>query len=200
MIVTVNSLKKENFMKQVLMLPFIAFNLTLASYAQAFTLKTNGGDVKFVAVGKPGFLKIKGTSNGSYAKGNLQLSSDSLAGDFEFDLNVLDTGIGLRNEHMKEKYLEVKKFPSAKLSLKPLSLTKKDIANKIEKEFAGTLSLHGVEKPITGKFTYAPQEKLAVARFTINVSDYKIDVPKYLGVTVSETVDIEVNSKFEVID
>lgn len=187
-------------MKHILALPLTALYLTIASTAHALTFKTNGGDVKFVAVGKPGFLKIKGTSNGSYAKGNLNLSADSLTGEFEFDLNILDTGIDLRNEHMKEKYLEVKKFPSAKLSLKPLALKRTDLDSKIEKEFSGTLSLHGVENPVTGKFTYNPKGKLAVAQFTINVSDYKIDVPKYLGVTVSETVDVEVNSKFELID
>lgn len=151
-----------------------------------------GGDVKFTAVGKPGFLKIRGESKGEFPKGKLNFKDNAMSGDFLFDLEKLDTGIDLRNEHMKDKYLEVKKFPRAKLTLKGIPIKESELKGNIETSFKGVLSLHGEVKDIEGKFKYTAAEKKSVANFTIKVSDFKIDVPKYMGITVSETVDVEV--------
>src|SRR3989338_6695806 len=68
-------------------------------------LKTSeAGDVRFLAVGKPSMLKIHG--KGKILAADFQLEKESLKGSAEVDLNSIDTGIALRNQHMKEKYLE----------------------------------------------------------------------------------------------
>ena len=59
------------------------------------------------------------------------------------------TGIGpveLRTTHMREKYLEVEKFPEAKLVIKDL-----DIKSGAKVPFKGNLTLHGVTKELTGE-------------------------------------------------
>ncbi len=151
-----------------------------------------GGDVKFTAIGKPGFLKIRGESKDKFPKGKLSFKGNSMSGEFTFEIKNLDTGIDLRNEHMKDKYLEASKFPEAKLILKELPIKETDLKNNISLPFKGSLILHGESKDVEGKFVYTGSEKKSVSNFTIKVSDFKIDVPKYMGITVSETVDVEV--------
>jgi len=158
----------------------------------AVELSATAGEVKFTAIGKPGFLKIRGESKGSAPVGNLKIKDDKANGEFEFDLKNLDTGIELRNEHMKNKYLEVEKFPKAKLVLESLSINEKNLSSNMDKDFSGKLTLHGVTKSINGKFQYEAKAKKVKASFSLAVSDFKIDVPKHLGVTVSETVEVEV--------
>ena len=107
-------------MKNIFKLITMFFLMTTVCFANAFVVKK--GDVKFTAVGKPGFLKIRGESKGQFPKGSIKIEKDSVTGEFDFDLKNLDTGIELRNTHMKDKYLEVAKFPSAKLVLKDFPL------------------------------------------------------------------------------
>lgn len=165
--------------------------------SHAMVMKAKTGEIKFIAVGKPGFLKIKGESKGVAPQGSLKLESNLSNGEFVFDLNSLNTGIDLRDEHMKDKYLEVKKFPQAKLILKDFKVTTEELNSDFEKSFSGSLILHGETKNIDGKIKFIAKDKSTVSKFTIKVSDFKIDVPQHLGITVSETVDIEVHITFE---
>lgn len=150
------------------------------------------GSVNFLAVGKPSMLKIHGKAPGP--KSNLQFENGKLKGVAEFALDSLDTGIALRNQHMKEKYLKTKEFPLAILTLMdtdvgaefPQTLTVEG-----EKPFQGKLKLHGVEKDVSGKFT--GKEGKISASFQVKISDFGIEVPSYLGVTVTDTVDITVD-------
>lgn len=150
-----------------------------------------GGGVKFTAVGKPGFIKINGESKGKAPTGQIELADGKATGEFDFDLKHLDTGIELRNEHMKTKYLEVEKFPTAKLRIHPLQLTEKDLKSDFKRDFVGTLTLHGVSKEINGAFDYTAKDKSVRAEFRILVSDFKIDIPTFKIVKVSESVDLK---------
>jgi polyisoprenoid-binding protein YceI len=168
----------------------------MANLAFATALTSVGGDVKFTAVGKPGFLKIRGESKSQFPIGSLKFDKDSAAGEFEFDLQGLETGIDLRNEHMKDKYLEVAKFPKSKLTFKLPGIKESDLSSDLKRNFVGILNLHGVTKEVSGEVLYSAATKSAVTKFTIKVSDFGIDIPKYMGITVSETVDLDVSVKF----
>lgn len=171
---------------------FLIFNLItlfLTTLSLANTLKSSSGEVKFTAIGKPGFLKINGQSNGKYPTGTANFNNGKADGEFEFTLKEFNTGINLRDEHMKNKYLEIGKFPTAKLAFKDISI--KDSNSDYDGTFNGNLTLHGVTKPVSGKVKYTGKDKKIVANFSVKVSDFQIPVPKYLGVTVSESVDIE---------
>lgn len=174
-----------------MLLIFLILNPAFA-FAAVTKLTTHGGSVETLAVGKPSFIKIRG--KGEPPKGQLQVDGKKATGTFEFQVASLDTGIDLRNEHMREKYLQVKEYPTAKLEIKNLELKEEFSAAKPkvgDTPFEGELTLHGVTKPITGTFSVGDRRDVTAA-FKIKLSDYKIDVPKYLGVTVADEVTVDV--------
>lgn len=155
------------------------------------------GSVEFLAVGKPAMIKILGKGPG--AKGDLEVTESALGGKLTFDLTTLDTGMKLRNEHTKDKYLEVGKFPEAQLTLDPITIAEVSGSGDFTKEkvpFSGKLKLHGEEKPVSGTATIARKAKeLSVkAEFGLKTGDFKIDTPKYMGITVAD--DVKVNTDF----
>lgn len=164
--------------------------------AQAVQIKASAtqGDVQFEAVGKPSMLKIKGKGEGAVTA--LKLDQNKLNGEIEFKLETLNSGIGLRDEHMKEKYLHVPAFPKAVLSFKDFTLPATWSLAKptlTETPFTATLKLHGVEKPVQGTFVIENEKLKSQAHFEIKLSDFGIDIPNYLGVKVADVVKIEVN-------
>lgn len=155
------------------------------------TNTAGSGSVEFLAVGKPSALKIHGTASGPEAK--LSLDGTKLLGAVDFQMEKLDTGISLRTEHMKNKYLEVQQYPKSTLTLLDAPVDAdfaKTLSNKGEKDFRGKLSLHGKEKEVNGKYT--AENGVVKAKFPITLSDFAIDVPKYLGITVADNVDVSV--------
>ena len=151
------------------------------------------GSLEFSAIGKPSALKIVGKSGAP--KGTLLLTQNNLEGALLLDLNGLDTGIELRNHHMKEKYLQTQTYPQARLKLQsvgfPLEKMMSDYA-AAEVPFSGSLLLHGVEKPVTGKGTFkrAGDTLTGSAVFQIKLSDFAIGVPSFMGVTVADVVNV----------
>ena len=117
-------------------------------------------------------------------------------GSLAVDLRTLDTGIGLRNEHLRENYLEVNKgpgFDTATLSKIDLIGLTPD-APEGKGTFAGSLTLHGVTKPVTGPVDVRQTGAgLGVkASFPVNLTDYSISKPRYLGIGVKDIVQVEV--------
>lgn len=183
-------------MKKIIF-PLFVLTLSTLTLQAVTTLTTTSGEVKFTAIGKPGFLKIKGESKETFPSGSIKIENGNATGNFEFDLKSLDTGINLRNEHMKDKYLQVGQYPTAQLSIKNFPIDEKDLITNFKKDFKGVLTLHNVTKDINGNIEFTGSSKKAIAHFTIKVSDFKIDVPQYMGVTVSETVDIDTILQFK---
>jgi polyisoprenoid-binding protein YceI len=149
------------------------------------------GSVNFLAVGKPSALKIHGKATGPEAK--LELSDTRLTGAAEFDMNSLTTGIDLRDRHMKEKYLQVKEHPKARLTLTDAPVDPAfaaTLSNSSERPFKAKLQLHGQEREVEG--TYTAKDGLVQAKFQIKLTDYGIEIPSYLGITVAESVDVNV--------
>lgn len=152
-------------------------------------LGVESGKVEFLAIGKPSFLKVKGT--GTAPKGSLTIEGDKASGEFTFDLSTLDTGIALRNEHMKDKYLEVGKHPTATIRFKDAS-AKEGSKQTIPAE----MELHGVKKPVTLEATLKPEgdKKVATASFKFKLTDYQIEIPTHLGITIADEVSVTIES------
>ena len=152
------------------------------------------GEVLFDAVGRPSALKIHG--KGIAPRGQIVIEDGLASGDLVFDLETLDTGIKLRNEHMKQKYLETSKFSQAKLTLTKLSVPAALKADsKIDAApFEGVLSLHGVQKPVKGmaKLARASNQLSIDANFGLKIVDYGINSPTFAGITMAEDVQITV--------
>jgi polyisoprenoid-binding protein YceI len=120
----------------------------------------------------------------------------ALEGSVSVDLRSLDTGIALRNEHLREKYLEVDKgagYDQAVLSDVVLQgLNPGAAAGK--GSFTGLLTLHGVKKAVNGpvEVRQAGTGWRVRASFPVNLPDYNIEKPRYLGVGVRDTVQVSV--------
>jgi polyisoprenoid-binding protein YceI len=120
----------------------------------------------------------------------------ALEGNLAVDLRTVDTGIDLRNEHLREKYLEVEKgagYDQAVLSDVALQGLKTD-APAGKGSFTASLMLHGVRKTVTGpvEIRQAGTGWRVRASFPVNLPDYNIDKPRYLGVGVRDTVQVSV--------
>lgn len=187
---------KGEVMKLILVLAAVFFTGT--ALAAKIEIKSNSaGKLTFEAVGRPAMIKIKGESAAPLAL--LSLENEKASLEANLDLEILKTGIDLRDEHMKEKYLEVKKFPKAKLTISSLPIPagwEKAPTNISGQKFNGTLSLHGKEIPVEGTFSLN-DKKLADAEFKIKLTDFAIEIPSYLGITVADLVTIKTQIQFE---
>ncbi len=110
---------------------------------------------------------------------------------FEVNLNNVDTGIGLRNRHMREDYLHTSKYPKTtfkgKISdLKKISETELDVIVK------GSYFLHGItkEREISGKIYLLDNGMKIKSEFVVKLTDHKIDVPKFMFMKISEDIKV----------
>ena len=119
----------------------------------------------------------------------------SYAGTLRVDLVPLDTGIELRNNHLRETYLEVargERFRHAALTGIQLAVPLPPDAARHKTPFSGTLSLHGVERAIAGDAELRRRDgRLHVqATFSLSLKGFDIPPPRYLGVGVRDKVGI----------
>ena len=148
--------------------------------------------------------------------GTLELNLADLAattgGTFEADLRTLDTGIGLRNQHMRENHLETGKYPKATFTLQRFlsadrtTLEPGETANVVAE---GELSVHGVSKvyKISVQLRYAQSDQatknrlggnngdmVAVsAAFVVKLADHGIRRPELLFMRLSGEQNVEVS-------
>jgi polyisoprenoid-binding protein YceI len=118
----------------------------------------------------------------------------ALAGELQVDLQTLDSGIGLRNTHLRERYLEVGKgngFDRAVLS--EIVVSGVELASASGKgTFKGVLTIHGQSKPVNGEVRLSPANgnvKIE-ASFPVNLPEFGIAEPRYLGVGVRDQVQV----------
>lgn len=157
-------------MKRLFLLLALSSNISLAD-----------NFVTFNATGSPGFLTIVG--KGGVITGKPIVKDGKASGKFDFVLGSMDTGLDTRNQHMKEKYLEVSKYPTASLELDPVVMPKTGYFN-----WTGKLTLHGETKAVEG--VCFVDGKQIEAKFSIKTSDFKIQKATYLGVGIDDKIAI----------
>ncbi len=97
-------------------------------------------------------------------------------------LDSFETGISLRNDHMKQKYFETTKGPQYTHA----------VIEKVtgsDGKFTGTMQLHGKSVPISG--TYKVEGAKVSAEFKCKVSDFGIAAANYKGVGVEDEVTVK---------
>ena len=160
------------------------------AFGEEGLVRVGEAKVEFTAVG-PGGLKIDGTTSDL----EVQASKESLK--VICQLSTLTTGISLRDRHMRDKYLETAKYPTAELRVARSALTMPAAGGRSEGTASGILLLHGREKPVT--FSYRVEDSgggLTVSgKLAINIQDWDIQIPSYLGITVKPGVEIAVTFK-----
>ena len=141
------------------------------------------------------------TVGGSFEAKTKSLSGDvtpasdeqgAVRGVLKVELQTLETGIGVRDRHMKENYLEVAKGPEFATAIID------DIrVEKLEGKtvFTGMLSLHGQKRKVTGAAELQEKDgKVRVqAQFPVKVSEFEIPAPTYLGVGVRDEIQVKVS-------
>ena len=152
------------------------------------------GTSEFSATGKPAMIKINGKGPGP--EGVLTYAGDKISGTVKVDLTKLTTEIDLRDEHMKNKYLEVQKFPMAEITFKEFKLPKAvdSITDDVEIAFTGDFTMHGKTKPISGtaKVKKSAKSITGQAEFTIKIMEYLETLPSYAGIKVAEDVKVKI--------
>jgi hypothetical protein len=121
----------------------------------------------------------------------------AFTGDLTVDLRTLDTGIGMRTDHMRDEYLEVGKgegFDKAVLS--NIHLGDVDAGTfQGRTTFTGSFFVHGAKKDIAGQAEIR-REGSSVrveASFPVTLADHGVPKPQYLGVGVKNQVQIKVS-------
>jgi polyisoprenoid-binding protein YceI len=121
----------------------------------------------------------------------------ALGGDLTVPLTTLDTGIGLRNDHLRNEYLEVGRgdgFDRAVLS--DIRLGDVDPHTfQGRTKFTATLALHGQKRPVSGdaEVRRDAASTRVLASFPVTLEEYGIAKPQYLGVGVKSEVQIKVS-------
>ena len=146
---------------------------------------TVGGSFDAVTSSVSGALRRETPDAGSYR------------GELRVDLAALDTGIGLRNEHLRSSYLKVERGPDfghAVLSGIALDEPAPARDGRRETRFSGTLSLHGVQRTVEGEAELRRRNgRMQVeAEFSLSLEAFDIPPPRYLGVGVRDEVAITV--------
>jgi hypothetical protein len=167
-------------------------------FVRAETVTVKNCAVTFATTGNPVIVKIEGKS-GIPCEGKVTLNGGKIASSaLSMDLTQLDTGIPLRNKHLRENYLKTSQFPKADLKLVELKDLDKQYKGgaSAESEFRADLTVQNVTKPIQeGK--YRITGKQVTATFRMDLVDYGIERPSFMGVRVVESVLVKVKFGFE---
>lgn len=161
---------------------------------ESHKVQKTDGVVEFEAIGRPSLLKIHGKGEGP--TGEMKLVQGKLSADLVFNLNSLETGLSLRDKHMKEKYLKTQDHPNAHFTLVAVeNLSEILAAKKNEGRFKGELELNGKKNPLQGNLVYKPNgsDSSVEANFEVKLTDYAIDIPSFAGITVADKIIVKVN-------
>ncbi len=153
----------------------------------------------FTKTGSISFFSKTNVENIS-ARNNKVLAVWELAsGKIEF--SVLMKGFefekALMQEHFNENYVESDKYPKATLkavvenSSAILPTTDKTYSVKVN----GTLTMHGVTKPISTTATIKVKDGVvsATAALPVLLSDYNIKIPAVVADNINKKIDISIN-------
>ena len=146
-------------------------------------------NVQFTAMG-PGGTAIVGTTHdpsvGEDSNGVLTIT---------VPLANLTTGMSLRDKHMREKYLEVPKYATAVLVIPRSKLTLPADGQSTSGDASGQMTIHGQTRPASFHYTTKGTGKACAvsATLALNMNDYGIATPGYLGVTVKPQVSLTVS-------
>ncbi len=172
----------------------------LVTKTYGFSLESKNGLSEFTAIGRPAALKIVG--HGVGPTGQLALAPEGsdylLSGALDLDLDSFDTGIEMRDKHMKEKYLETSKNKKATLKFTGAHLAKEILEKNGEVTVPAFLLLHGIEKPVEVKTAFVQDsngELKTTSSFQIKISDYGIQIPSFSGLTVADQIQIKIEMK-----
>jgi polyisoprenoid-binding protein YceI len=167
--------------------------LTVLGAPSSYGAAVKNCKVTFETVGKPVLVQIQGNST-EPCTGTYTVAGDKLTqSEFKMKLTGLETGIPLRNKHLRENYLHTEKFPDAVVVIKDIQ----NLGNQLKggagdaSAFVPEMTIHGTTKPIQGA-TYKISGKKVKANFRLELLDFGIERPMFMGIKVVDAVIITV--------
>ena len=166
--------------------------LTFSLVAAAKLSKTGTSTTNFKASGPAG-LNI----NGSTA--DMTVADDGTTVTITVPLANINTGIALRDEHTK-KALEADKYPNVTLAVPRASLKFPADGASSSGDAKGSMTLHGQTKDVTFHYSAkrAGSTYTVTGNTSVNVDDFGVKRPSYLGVTVKP--DVAIDTAFQAND
>ncbi len=162
------------------LLALISFSLVAAAKLN----RTGDASTSFKAAGPAG-LSIEGKT------AEMSIADDGTTVTVTVPLGNLTTGIELRDKHTKNA-LEVDKYPTVVLTVARGALKFPAAGAESSGDAPGKMTLHGTTKDVT--FHYSARldgDTYNVTGTTrVNLNDYGVKAPSYLGVTVKPDVDV----------
>lgn len=130
---------------------------------------------------------------------------------FSVDLASIDTGIPLRDEHMRNNFLHTEQFPKATFTVKSVKTKNKPTyrpGEVTQLSATGDFTLHGKTaiKTIPLKITYFPESEITHKRFPagdmiriqgtfpVRLAEHGIQRPEAVLVKLAETVYVTVDA------
>ncbi len=135
-----------------------------------------------------GYVLLDGTSLGPESGGpDTELY-------FEVDLASLDTGIGLRNRHMRQNYLEVQDHPYASFAGRIARVATLS-GGGARVTAAGDMSIHGVQREMELPCDVTPRGEGYRARcaFQVLLSDFDIEIPRVMFLKLANEIRLELD-------
>lgn len=163
---------------------------SLPAYTKLRILESS---VEFIATGRPAFIKAHGTV--SLLNTSIEIENNQLNGIAAVDLTSLDSGIELRDQHLKSKYLNTNKYPKAILVFENQKITLDGKVNTIQ----GKLKFHGIEKLVELKMEFQESDSVIFLQssFDILLTQFGIELPSFQGITAANKVKLTIKSKVE---
>jgi polyisoprenoid-binding protein YceI len=162
--------------------------LLVGGLVQAAFTSPSGSSVLVSLQGTAG-LRIEGTTH------DLVLSEQEGDLVFQVPLSGIDTGIGLRNKHLRNA-LDAAHFPQAELRVPRKSVVFPAPGKSAESDAQGTLTIHGVSRPCSVHYRAergSSGEYRVRGTTRVDMRDFGIETPSYLGIHVEPEVAVQVD-------
>jgi polyisoprenoid-binding protein YceI len=120
---------------------------------------------------------------------------DATTGTVTVDLRSLDTGIELRNRHMRDNHLHTDSFPNAVFVIDSIR-SRTATAEGAEVMAHGTMTIHGTSRPISAAGTVQSVSGAGMriqTEFPLVITAYGIPRPEFLFLKLAEEVKIVVD-------
>ena len=186
-------------LKRIIILAALFSLLAAAAHAARFVVKP-GKPNEVVFTSKAASESFQGRTDqmsGSIAVDPAQVG-DSVAVRIEVDLKSLNTGIGKRDQHMRDNHLETGKYPKATFE----GVTVKGGSSPLVAgtpstlDVEGNFTLHGVTRRLRTKVEVLLKDEHTLqfkTAFNVPLADYKIDRPKFLFLKLGEVQELAVS-------
>lgn len=189
---------------------FLALACAAAAYAapRTYTIAADGKNAAEFRI-DDAIETIVGTT--TKISGTVAADPDNVAAssvDIRAELATLDSGIPLRNRHMRERFLETGKYPYATFRSVSVSGPASIAPNMpADVSVTGDYSMHGITKRITvpvrvvlipeselTKSTRGPGDWIhATATFSIRIADYGVHVPDTFLVNTADPIPVKID-------